>query len=440
MPGIAGLITKMPKERATTVLSTMLKTLCHEPFYETGTWIDESLGVYVGWAVRPGSFCKGMPVTNETGNVALVFSGEEFSKVEMARNLKDRGHTFCERGPEYLVHEYEENEHFPRSLNGTFHGLAADRRHGTATLFNDRYGMHRLCYHESDDAFYFAAEAKAILAVQPKLREANPRSVGEFVACSCVLGDRTLFKNIHVLPAASAWVFRNGGIEKKKSYFHPREWENLGPMDSDSHFRELENVLSKRLPLYFSGDERLGMALTGGFDTRLILAWHSAAPGSLPCYTFGSMFRESHDVRVAREIAKLCQQPYEVITVGEDFLSRFSKFAERTMYITEGQIDLSRTSDLYVSEKARQIAPAKIVGTYGSEIVRHAVMFKPVVPAFGDIHKRPSPGSRPGSKHLQRTAPRTSGHVCGFSTIALVSPRRAGPGRHAVDGSLALSG
>ena len=42
-----------------------------------------------------------------------------------------------------------------------------------------------------------------------------------------------------------------------------------------------------------------------------------------------------------------------------------------------------RASDLYVSEKARAIAPAKVVGTYGSEIVRHAVMFKPMAPADG---------------------------------------------------------
>ena len=43
-------------------------------------------------------------------------------------------------------------------------GLLVDRSEGTTTLFNDRYGIHRLYYHESADAFYFAAEAKAILA------------------------------------------------------------------------------------------------------------------------------------------------------------------------------------------------------------------------------------------------------------------------------------
>ena len=42
-----------------------------------------------------------------------------------------------------------------------------------------------------------------------------------------------------------------------------------------------------------------------------------------------------------------------------------------------------RAFDLYISERARELAAVKIVGTYGSEIVRHAVMFKPMQPAYG---------------------------------------------------------
>jgi asparagine synthase (glutamine-hydrolysing) len=51
--------------------------------------------------------------------------------------------------------------------------------------------------------------------------------------------------------------------------------------------------------------------------------------------------------------------------------------------MTEGGVDVYRASDLYVSERAREIAPAKVVGTYGSEIIRHAVMFKATLPADG---------------------------------------------------------
>ena len=52
MPGIVGLITKMPREWAEPQLLRMVEALRHESFYEIGTCIDESLGVYAGWAAQ----------------------------------------------------------------------------------------------------------------------------------------------------------------------------------------------------------------------------------------------------------------------------------------------------------------------------------------------------------------------------------------------------
>jgi asparagine synthase (glutamine-hydrolysing) len=348
----------------------MLETQRHENFYTSGTWSDESLGVYVGWTAIKNSFGDGMPLANERGDVHLVFSGEEYP----AESAGD---------PSYLVRLYENDPNFLTKLNGMFHGLLVDRTRGTATLFNDRYGMHRIYYHEAKDAFYFASEAKAILAVLPELRTADPRGLGEFVSFSCVLENRTIFKNIHILPGASAWSFQNGTIAKKATYFDPQEWENQEPLAAEPFYRELRDVFSQNLPRYFNGRQQVGMTLTGGLDTRVIMAWHKPQPHSLPCYTFGGMFRDCEDVRLARRVAKTCQQDHEVFTVGKEFLARFPHYAERSIYLTEGGIDVYRASDLYVSERARQLAPVKVVGTYGSEIVRHAVMFKP---------KQPSPG------------------------------------------------
>src|SRR5487761_998947 len=151
MPGIVGLVTRMPRERAEVELRQMLDDLRHEEFYTAGMWADESLGVYVGWTARKDSFSDGMPVRNERRDVVLVFSGEEFPEPGTVQRLKERGHDLDVHGPSYLVHLYEENPSFPSGLNGRFHGLLIDRSRGTATLFNDRYGMHRIYYHQSKD-------------------------------------------------------------------------------------------------------------------------------------------------------------------------------------------------------------------------------------------------------------------------------------------------
>jgi asparagine synthase (glutamine-hydrolysing) len=383
MPGIVGLITKKPQQQAVPQLMRMVESLRHEPFYTTGTWINESLGVYVGWVARGASFSDGMPLRNERGDVVLAFSGEEFPEPGTARRLKEQGHELDLDGSSYLVHLYEEDPSFPAGLNGRFHGLVADRNRGTAVLFNDRYGMHRIYYHESKDAFYFAAEAKAILAVRPELRQMDSRGLGEFVACGAVLEDRTLFDGIHVLPPASAWLFRNGTLERKSSYFHPREWEEQETLDPEPYYRELQATFTRNLPRYFSGHQRIGISLTGGLDTRMILACRKPDPGSPPCYTFGSMFRENQDVRVARRVAESCHQPHQILTAGREFLSQFPRYAERAVYLTDGCVDVSRAPDLYLNEKAREIAPVRMTGTYGGEVLRGIRAFKPVEPLKG---------------------------------------------------------
>jgi asparagine synthase (glutamine-hydrolysing) len=383
MPGIVTLITKMPRKQAEPQLMRMLKTLQHESFYTTGTWIDESSGVYVGWVARRGSFSEGMPLRNERGDVVLVFSGEEFPEPDTAQRLRAQGHEFDAKGASYLVHLYEEDKSFPAGLNGRFHGLLTDRRRGTSVLFNDRYGMHRIYYHQSADTFYCAAEAKAILAVCPDLRRMDAQGLGEFVSCGAVLENRTIFEGIHVLPPASAWIFRNGSIKQKRTYFHPTEWEEQETLDPETYYRELRHILTQNIPRYFAGHERIGMSLTGGLDTRMILACRTPDAGSLPCYTFGSMFRVNRDVRVARRIADLCKQPHQVITAGQEFLSQFPHYAERAVYMTDGCVDVSRAPDLYLNERARKIAPVRMTGNYGGEVLRGIRAFKPVEPAPG---------------------------------------------------------
>lgn len=383
MPGIVGLITKLPRERAERELVAMLDTLCHEPFYVMGTWIDESLGVYVGWAARKGSFSDGMPVVNEQGNAVMVFSGEDHTGPGTAAKCKEQGNATEPGVPSYLVHLYEEDPYFPSGLNGWFHGLVADRTRRRAILFNDRFGMHRLYYHESKDAFYFAAEAKAILSVRPELRRINPQGLGEWLECGCVLEDRTLFKDLHVLPPASAWVFRNGSVEQKASYFHPSEWEEQELLSPKDFHREIREVFSRNLPLHFSGRERVGLSLTGGLDTRMIMAWHQPAPGSLPCYTFGGTYRESRDVIVARQVAHACGQPHQVILCGPEFITRFPYYAERTVYLTDACADVSCSPVLYGCQKAREIAPARMTGNYGDQVLRGLRAFKPMDAAPG---------------------------------------------------------
>ena len=197
-----------------------------------------------------------------------------------------------------------------------------DRTRGVTTLFNDRFGMHRLYYHESKDAFYFAAEAKAILAVRPELRRADPRGVGEFVACGCVLENRTLFDGVRVLPSSSAWVFRHGALTKKPSYFDPRQWEQQTILEPEPYYQELRQVFAQKLPIFRRTgagrdvpDRRSGQPHDHGVA--------QAGTGIAGLLQLRGTFRDCQDTVLARQVAHQCAQPHQAISVGSEFLSRF---------------------------------------------------------------------------------------------------------------------
>lgn len=382
MPGIFGMVTKLPPEVAMRERDSMMNAVRHQGSYECGTWDDWGLGIYCGWTARAGSFPRGLPLRSPRGHHTLLFAGEELPlPPKRAGEVRDGA---ADEGG-YLAEQCESDAVFPGGLNGRFQGLAVDHLRGTANLFNDRFGLQRLYYHEAKDTLYFAAEAKSILAVRPELRRLHTRSLGEWITCGCVLENRSLFEGIGVLPPASRWILRNGSVEKREQYFDPRAWEAQPPLDAEEFYQRLREVFCRRLPHYFGGRQQVGMSLTGGLDTRMILACWKPAPGSLPCYSFGSMFRDSEDVKVARRIASICGQTHQVIPVAGEFLSRFGDYAERVVYLTDGCADVSHAADLYVNERAARIAPVRMTGNYGGELLRRVRAFKAAMPQSGSF-------------------------------------------------------
>src|SRR5882724_7641397 len=384
MPGIVGIISQSPSEQYDALVKSMVKCLSHEPFYTDGTYVNEKLGLWSGWACHKGTFGDCLPIWNEKKDICLLFSGENFADQADIDALRRHGHEFGSDDASYLVHLYEEMGYeFLEKLNGWFSGVLLDLREQKFVLFNDRYGVNRLYFHEDAHGFYFSSEAKALLKILPATRQLNLRSLGEVFCCEAVLENRSLFSGISLLPAGSSWVFSPAAPVKKKTYFKPNAWEGQPELSGTQFYEKLKETWTRILPRYFRGKQPVGLSLTGGVDSRMVLACASRPPGTLPCYTWGGKYRDCADVKIARRTAKICQQPHQTILVGVDFLSQFPDLAERAVYISDGTMDVTGSIDLYVQELARQIAPVRLSGVCGGEILRRLVMFKPDPPQEG---------------------------------------------------------
>jgi asparagine synthase (glutamine-hydrolysing) len=380
MPGIVGIIGKAVRSETGLALDAMTQCLVHEPFHTFGTYVNNDLGVSVGWCCLKGTYSDCLPIWNETKDVCLVFSGEHYADAADAASLKAGGHAFTPDNASGLIRLYEaKGAAFIERLNGWFCGLLVDLRQKRIILFNDRYGMNRIYFHENAEGFYFASEAKALLKVLPELRRLDYTSLGEFFSCGCVLQNRTYFQGVSLLPGGSAWIFSSGRAVLRESYFHKETWEQQPQLSGADYYEKLRATWARILPRYFQGRERIGLSLTGGLDSRMILACAPSAPGTLPCYTFGGLYRDCVDVTISRRVARLCGQPHETIRLNRDYLREFPALAERVVYLTDGTLDATGTADLFVQRRAREIGPVRITGLNGGELLRRVTMFKPRV-------------------------------------------------------------
>jgi len=350
----------------------------HESFYTTGFYSDQELGVYAGWIALQGCFLASQPFSNETGDIVLLFSGECFIDPEEGRKLisgRPRRATGC---AEWLVHAYEERgDQLFEKLNGLFSGFLIDKRLGKVFLFNDRYGVQRIYWHEADGEFFFASEAKALLRIFPQLREFDTEGVADFLAFGCTLGTRTLFHGINLLPSASVWSFEDGNCQRR-TYFSPTTWEAQSRLSPERFQSEFENTFKRVLPRYFESESRIGISLTAGLDSRMIMACLPELEKQPACYTFSGQGRETLDASLARRVAKVCNLDHEIVRMGSDFFPDFAAHVDRTVYITDGCLGPLGAHEIYLNAKLRLLALVRLTGVFGGEILRNMSMFQPL--------------------------------------------------------------
>src|SRR5437763_1934302 len=129
MPGIAGIISRQrPANDCRSQVEAMVTRMAHESFYRTGLHAYERLGLSIGWVTHEGSFSDCLPIWNESNDICLIFSGENFADNPDVDALRAKGHQFKPGDASYLVHLYEEMGcAFLEQLNGWFSGLLIDQ-------------------------------------------------------------------------------------------------------------------------------------------------------------------------------------------------------------------------------------------------------------------------------------------------------------------------
>lgn len=274
MCGIAGVVHWGTDNRSLERVEKMISAINHRGPDGKGIW--DSQHCTFGHARLSILDLSGgiQPMTNEDGNVIVIFNGEIYNHRELRRELEKKGHVFKtdHSDTEVLVHGYESwGKDLPNKLNGMFAFAIWDQKKNSLFLARDRYGIKPLYVsYIGEKQLVFASEVRGILASGLVAKKESMYGVMQYFSFQNQWDEHTPFENIYQFPAGT-WEFLLPEGKKRKEYWDysfPRS-SKLSLQDAaDKHRDILKRVVSRQI----DADVPVMAYLSGGIDSSSITA------------------------------------------------------------------------------------------------------------------------------------------------------------------------
>jgi len=310
----------------------------------------------------------GQPISNEAGDLTLVFNGEIYNYRALREGLLSRGHVFrTQSDSEVIAHLFEEHgEETFALLDGMFAIAIWDEKRRTLTLARDRFGKKPLHYAVVDGRLLFASELKAILALPGVPRVLSPEALHRYFAFQYVPAPHSIFRGFAKLPPATSLTLRagDGAVPAPRAY-----WSVPRPAPFDGTYREaleeLPKQLSRAVAARLISDVPLGAFLSGGLDSSIVVGLMRRL-GVSPLRTFSIGFSDPRydESDAARAVAQQFGTEHHEFTVTP-------KAAEVTdllaYHFDEPFADSSAIPTYYVAKFTRQSVTVALTGDGGDE-------------------------------------------------------------------------
>lgn len=230
------------------------------------------------------------PIFNEDGSVAVVFNGEIYNFGALRAELERFGHRFATRcDTEVLVHGYEQwGDDVLHRLVGMFALALWDANRRRLLLARDRFGKKPLYYAHLAKEVVFGSEVKALLAAGVSA-DVDDTALEQYLALRYVPSPRTLFRDVHQLPAGHKMVLDRSGTTIDRWWrlnYAPKAAITLREAAD-----EVETLMRSAVGLRLVSDVPLGCFLSGGLDSSTVLSFMSELMDE-PVRTFSIGFDE----------------------------------------------------------------------------------------------------------------------------------------------------
>ncbi|PTL34905.1 hypothetical protein CLG94_12465 [Candidatus Methylomirabilis limnetica] len=291
------------------ILEKMRAMIAHQSFYKGDQLFTDSL---VAVSRSHINVLPSQSQPHKEGEVLVWLDGELYNRDELSNGR----HASISSDAALLGELFIQNHgsfSFLRRIDGDYSAVIYDRPRQALHLITDRYAMRQLYWTIVGDSVVWASELKAFLAFPLFAPRIDPEAITEFLEIGYLLEDRTWFLGVHLLsPGSVLTVNLSTSSVQKQRYWWWADIEPLrGPFDNTEIAEELGRLFIQAVLRRSSSQHRFGIELSGGLDSRAILAAMPQQGTSLQTVTFGKPGCD--DIRIAARVAKLKRATHHIV-------------------------------------------------------------------------------------------------------------------------------
>ena len=242
-------------------------------------------------------------------------------------------------------------------------GMCERRR---LVVARDPFGIKLIYWRVDGGRLFFGSEMRAVRAAMPDKAEIDPTSLNLFLRNRFTPSPYTILKGVHKLAPGTKLTVQDGSYEVSRWYrFKPVPF---APAKSPDEAREeLLELYKRAIKRQLISDVPVGLLLSGGLDSGLLLALMNLNGNSWPTYTvgYGSSYADD-ELTDAAETARILGANHSAITISQ---SIFEEALPKIVAALEEPIATSSIVPMYfVCQRARQDVKVALVGQGPDEL------------------------------------------------------------------------
>jgi asparagine synthase (glutamine-hydrolysing) len=308
------------------------------------------------------------PMSDAERTVQVVFNGEIYNFRELRKELEKYGHQFRTRSDtEVIVHGYKEwGTDVFNHLNGMFGIAIWDVKRRRLVVARDAMGMKLIYYRIEKGQLTFGSEIRPVLAATNSRPEISSAALSLFLRFRYTPSPLTIFEGVKKLAAGTMLVVENGKCREERWYqFTPAPFAER--LKDGEAAEELLDLYRHSVRRHLSADVPVGILLSGGVDSALLLALMNEYGKHWPAYTvgYGKSFADDELQMASRTALSLGARHFAIKLDQGEFERALPKIVES---LEEPVASSSIVPMYFVCQRARQDVKVALIGQGPDEL------------------------------------------------------------------------